>query len=1525
MSIPWETVHIFISSTFNDMHAERDYLVKRVFPQLREWCENRKLRLVDIDLRWGVTEQDATNQNVVKVCLDRIDDCRPFFLCFLGQRRGWVPKEEEISAVSFSEFPALKEYAGKASVTEMEILHALVNPLHRSRVRDPKRPGEYYEPSKYAFFYLREDSYLAQLPTHPPQLRQTYTNEGVEKESERLEQDQQLKRWREVEIPNTKRPVRHYRAQWNPHLSTPELLLPLQCLSKDKQNVQRWQSQWGRAGIAVSGLDVTANPVQAKTAYEYNQMLSSGRLADFLVEEQPLSQVIVADLQAAIAARFPDHTEMVGESDLQKELDQQEQFLYSCSEGFIEREGDFDDLDAYVQSDSRQLFVLTAPGGMGKSSLLAKWIDRYRIHSIDRTGASIHFRFIGQSDRSTSVDSLLRLVIEEIDTACGGLELEIPSEPQKIRQFLLSFLEAASGQGRLVVVFDALNQLETGLSDLGWLPYDLPENVKLIVSIKGGEMEADRLLASMAGQAIFAEVKPFENLIHRHALVNAYLSMYLKQLDQKLLEALISLPGASNPLYLKVVLSELRIFGAFANLGEKIRSDFGETPVSAFNAVLNRLENDPAYSSINPKDAVPLLFGLLAHSRQGLSVDELVSLFIKPLNLQDGEQFSQAVADTIYLYLRQVRPFLAHRDGRYDFFFESFKLAAQERYAGTEKLCPARPKASWHRLLAEYFQSLPVWQPDRDGKIPQRHKLVEQPYQQANAGLFEELVVTLTSFSFLEAKLSAFVLEELVADYDLGIRFNPSQELRLVRDALRLSSHVLREDPAQLAPQLLGRLLDFNQPGVRRLLEEAKSWAGKPWLRPLSVCLVAPGGPERFTLEGHLDPVAGVAISPDGRWAVSSGGENDNRIMFWDLRSGIRRFARLGHPFPAGLVFITDDCKRAVTACDRNTIVWELETGVSLVEVRGQALAVSADGNTVLFRVENKPLQVWNLVKNRYRVLPGQWIRSIRGVVSANGRLGITTADDCTLKVWDLDELELLWILKGHSSPVQSVGMTVDGRVAVSVSSGESIKVWDLAIGKERFICGEASDNYGAVVISPDGQLVAGAVLKTIKVWELEHGTEYCTLTGHTGSVRVMAFTPDGKRIISGADDSTLKVWDLVSGTEVSTLTGHSGIINDVAIRRDGKLAISASDDYTLKVWDLEGTYQSRAAAGHQGEVNVVVVQPDGKRVVSGADDGLVKVWKLETTSEQFSLSANSAGVSRLAVTPDGRLAVSSSWDGSMNGWDLIAGTRSFTLEGHSGAIYGLAITPNGRLAVSASGDQTVKVWDLATGTMRFNLTGHTEGVTALALSPDGQLAVSGSRDKTVRVWDLTSGRERYILMGHEGGIFAVAVTPDGRYAVSGSEHNQIKVWDLASGTERFDLSGDWIWGYVNGIAISPDGRNAVATAFDEECEYNQTLTDYTLKIWDLTSGKLIKKLDKHTGEMNPANISPDGRWVISASKDKTIRVWDLVRGECVLYFAMDTPITCTPAVAWNPFRIIAGDALGKLYFLVVEGLNTGS
>ena len=96
----WKTVRVFISSTFRDMHAERDHLIKVVFPALREQLEKYRIHLDDIDLRWGVTKEQAENDQVLDLCLQQIDECRPFFLGILGERYGWVPTQFPASTIS---------------------------------------------------------------------------------------------------------------------------------------------------------------------------------------------------------------------------------------------------------------------------------------------------------------------------------------------------------------------------------------------------------------------------------------------------------------------------------------------------------------------------------------------------------------------------------------------------------------------------------------------------------------------------------------------------------------------------------------------------------------------------------------------------------------------------------------------------------------------------------------------------------------------------------------------------------------------------------------------------------------------------------------------------------------------------------------------------------------------------------------------------------------------------------------------------------------------------------------------------------------------------------------------------------------------------------------------------------------------------------------------------------------------------------------------------------------------------------
>ena len=158
------TVRIFISSTFRDFTQERDLLVRKVFPDLRRRCRKRHVELIDVDLRWGITEAQAEQGKVLPICLAEIDRARPFFMGLLGERYGWVPVVGQFDRSLLIEQPWLEEQAGGKSVTELEILHGVLN--------NPEMAGR-------AFFYFRD-------PAWSQKQVDGYASEGVSEKQKLL-------------------------------------------------------------------------------------------------------------------------------------------------------------------------------------------------------------------------------------------------------------------------------------------------------------------------------------------------------------------------------------------------------------------------------------------------------------------------------------------------------------------------------------------------------------------------------------------------------------------------------------------------------------------------------------------------------------------------------------------------------------------------------------------------------------------------------------------------------------------------------------------------------------------------------------------------------------------------------------------------------------------------------------------------------------------------------------------------------------------------------------------------------------------------------------------------------------------------------------------------------------------------------------------------------------------------------------------------------------------------------------------
>ena len=655
-------------------------------------------------------------------------------------------------------------------------------------------------------------------------------------------------------------------------------------------------------------------------------------------------------------------------------------------------------------------------------------------------------------------------------------------------------------------------------------------------------------------------------------------------------------------------------------------------------------------------------------------------------------------------------------------------------------------------------------------------------------------------------------LHDLQLDY-VRAQYPDKTALELIHGAVRLSSNVIGEDPGQFASQLIGRLLPHrDMPAIKRFSDSVVEGTRTPWLRPLQPTLHPSGTSLIRTMEGHIEGLCRVAMSGDGRLAVSISGHPNTTVEVWEVENG--------HVL-------------------RTLQVHSEGVGVGSVAISGDGrLAVSTSGD--------KTLKVWEVESWReLRTLDGHTDEVLGVALSGDGRLAVSASADTTLKVWEVESGRELRTLKGHTDGVFGVALSGDGRLAVSASQDKTLKVWEVESGRElRTLEGHTEGVFG-VALSGDGRLaVSASADTTLKVWEVESGRELRTLQGHSYFPFGVALSADGRRAVSAGGEMfyqipELKVWEVESGRELRSLQGHSDFVSGVALSADGRRAVSASADKTLKVWDLDSWLDLPPLQGHSDWVRGVAVSRDGRVAVSASSDHTLKVWDVKRGCEVRTLQRDRT-VGGVALSGDGRRAVSFSFDESLTVWDVEGGRELRTLQGHSDWVRGVAVSRDGRRAVSAaSKDNTLRVWNVESGRTLRILKGHSAEVNRVALSGDGRRAVSASEDNTLRVWNVESGRTLRILKGHSAGVGGVALSEDGRRALSASQDNTLRVWDVKHGCELRTLESHSagvknrdpnLAGFrTNRVALSGDGRRAVAASKDR-----------TLEVWDAETGVQI-------------------------------------------------------------------------------------
>ncbi len=481
-----------------------------------------------------------------------------------------------------------------------------------------------------------------------------------------------------------------------------------------------------------------------------------------------------------------------------------------------------------------------------------------------------------------------------------------------------------------------------------------------------------------------------------------------------------------------------------------------------------------------------------------------------------------------------------------------------------------------------------------------------------------------------------------------------------------------------------------------------------------------------------------------------------------------------------------------------------------------------------------------------------------------------------------------------------------------------------------------------AVEYSPDGQTIAtGGCAEYDARFNCIQGIAIL-FDGHTGTeirrfektsriVVSIAFSPDGKYLLTGAEGGTILLWDVATATEIRSFQPFYSFenVNSVAFSQDGQFVFAAISG-RIDIWFASDgrpfasipdiAPKEPYSSSLVNEINALAVSPQGRFVMGGYWDGVARLWDLETNEEVREFDAHTGGITSVVYSNDGSRILTGSYDGTARLWNVETGEEIMVFSGHEAGVTSVAFSPNNELILTGSSrgtitlgslngpDTTARLWDIETGSELMRFYGLTAGISEVAFSPTGDSIVTGNFG-FAQVWNLTKPTIPARVFDHPDPVVSMDFNADFRILITSSIDKRVRIWNAESGilVQEVDPHAEG----VGSVLISPDAQYALVIGCENyEIDPSWHCAQPLILVWDVRASQERRRIYGHENFVYGADISPDGQTFVTVGDDGTARLWDSTTGVALWVYASNSDLVRSAAFSSDGKHIVLSECI---------------